>query len=316
MKKQVFTVTVDEGLITLDSSLVITVAQNAMVSTRQSEIDKIVISEFDALGTVLPGAFARNTMIQPLQDNVIDLYVLLEPERGQINTPGGLMRKLEAVINLHYPDAHIVKSGLFILLEYPEFSFHIAPSFFRENKGYILANAKSQKWLKNDPSIHYYALDEANVQHKGLLIPVIRIVKYWNRCNGALFNDYYLELLVKEILSEIKSKSYTQAIKHIFKKAIRLVVFTINDPADPGKQMDGLRDIEKMLEAMFCFQDCHAHIVQAEHYERKGDLLSMYKEWGKIFGGEFPSYIDIMAKKLEANGITGVKALQILRDAT
>ena len=171
-------------------------------------------------------------------------------------------------------------------------------------------------WAKVDPSIHYYALADDNHKHKGLLLPVIRIIKYWNECNGSLFNNYYLELLVKETLSGKKLHSCIQGVKYFFKKSVNMLVFTIDDPADFGKQMDGLKDIHKMLEAMQHFVDCHAHIVKAEKFENEGNLVLAYKEFGKIFGGYYPGYVDMMAKKLDANGITGVEALQIMRDAT
>lgn len=313
---KVLTITVEEGLRSLDEVLLITSAENAIISKRQFEIEKIVLEEFEALSTVLPGASSRNTLIQPLQDNVIDLFVLLEPELGQMNTPGGLMRKLEAVLKDHYPNAAVTADGRSILISYAEFSFHVVPSFSREEKGYIVADAKNQQWIKTNPKIHYYSLDDENHIHRGLLLPCIRIIKYWNECNGSLFNNYYLELLVKETLSEVKADTIVHAIKYFFKKSLDMVVFTIDDPADNGQQMDGLKDLHKMLEAMQNFVDGHSDIINAEKFENEGDLVSAYKEFGKIFGGYYPSYVDMMSKKLDANGITGVEALEIMRDAT
>ena len=316
MKKSALTVTIEEGLRTLDSSLLITVPQNAMISTQQSEITEVVVKEFDALSTVLTGACARNTMIQPLVENRIDLFVLLKPEIGQRNTPGELMRKLLSVLLAHYSNSFIASDGRSVIMSHAEFSFHVVPSFARENKGYIVADSKNQQWVKTNPNIHYYDLDDENHKHKGLLLPVIRIMKYWNECNGSLFNNYYLELLLKETLSEIKANTRVQVIKYFFRKAIRMLVFTIDDPADDGKQMDGLKDIDNMLEAMQNFVVSHDHIIAAEKFEREGNLMLAYKEFGKIFGGYYPSYVDMMSKKLDANNITGVEALQILRDAT
>ncbi|MDA3870076.1 MAG: hypothetical protein PF589_09060 [Gammaproteobacteria bacterium] len=316
MNKNSLTITIDEGLCALDASLVINVLQHSLISSRRCEIEKIMVEEFDALGTELPGSFARNTMIQPLQDNTIELFVLLRLECGQMNTPGELMHKFEALLVSHYPDAALCHKGAAVVVEFPEFSFHVVAGFFRQDRGYVVADGKHQQWLKTNPGIHYYALDADNHRHRGLLLPVIRIIKYWNQCNGALFDDYFLVLLDKEILQQNKFNSYVQAIKIIFKNAIALVVFTIDDPADSGSQMEGLKDIEKMIEAMFCFKDCHGYIVQAEKHEKRGDLISAYKIFGKIFAGQFPGYVEMMAKKLDANGITGVEALQIMRDAT
>lgn len=316
MNKRNLTITIEEGLRALDKSLQITVPQMAVISTQQSKIEKIVVEEFEALGTVLPGAYARNTMVQPFAESEIDLFVLLTPERGQRSTPVNLMRQLEDIFLAHYPDTRIAPDGRSVIVGNGIFVFHAIPSFARENKGYVIADPKNQKWTKTNPHVHYYALDDENHRQKGFLLPVIRMIKYWNECNGSLFNNYYLELLLTETLSEIKSESYVHAIKYFFKKAVRMLVFSINDPADDGKQMEGLKDINKMMEAMKVFRECHAHIVAAEEYEEQGNLIMAYKEFGKIFGGYFQSYVDMMSKKLEANEITGAEALQILRDAT
>ncbi|MDH5711938.1 MAG: hypothetical protein OEZ15_09780 [Gammaproteobacteria bacterium] len=310
------TVTIDEGLRALDSLLVISMQDRSQVTSRQAELEKIMVEEFDALTTTMPGAYARNTLIQPLEDNIIDLFVQLPPELGQRSRPLGLMSRLEDLLVQRYPEAAITEDGKAVLVCYPDVSFRVVPCFYRENKGYVIADIKKSKWIKTNPSNFYYALDDANFRHSGLLLPVIRIIKHWNRRNGKWFNDYYLELLITEALSDTKATSYVQAIKHVFRKAIRLVVFSINDPADYGSQKEGLRDVYKMVEAMLSFQACHGHIVRAEQLEEQGDLISAYREWRKIFADDFPSYVDIMADKLEANGVTGAEALKILRDAT
>ena len=316
MAQSNITATIDEGLRALDSLLVITVPQRSIVSSRQAELENIMVKEFDALTTTMPGAFARNTLIQPLEDNVVDLYVHLPPELGQRSRPLGLMSRLEDLLVRHYPEAAITEDGLAVMVRYPDISFRVVPCFYQVKKGYVIADIKNSKWRKTNPNIFYYALDDANFWHRGMLLPVIRIIKHWNRRNGGWFNDYYLELLVTEALSDTRAVNYIQAIKHVFRKAIHLVVFSINDPADFGSQMEGLKDVFKMVEAMLSFQQCHRHIVSAEDLEKQGDLISAYREWRKIFADDFPSYVDIMADKLEANGITGVEALKILRDAT
>ena len=310
------TVTINEGLRALDSLLVLSIQDRSRVSSRQDELEKIMVEEFDAIATTMPGAFARNTLIQPLEDNIIDLFVKLPPELGQRSTPFGLMSRLEDLLMQHYPEAAITEDGKAVLVRYPDVSFRVVPCFYQEKKGYVIADIKKSKWIKTNPHNFYYALDDANFRHKGLLLPVIRIIKHWNRRNGNWFNDYYLELLATEALSDTKAMNYIHAIKHIFRKAIRLVVFSINDPVDSGSQMEGLKDVFKMVEAMLSFQECHGLIVSAEHLEEQGDLISAYREWRKIFAEDFPSYVDIMADKLEANGITGAEALKILRDAT
>jgi len=316
MTNRKLTVTIEEGLRALDSLLVLGVRQRSIASKRQYEIDKIVIAGFGAKAVSVFGALSRSTAIQPLEDNEIDLFVQLDPERGQSSTPGGLLSKLEDLLIEHYPEAALSIDKQAVLVKFEEISFRVIPCFYQEKKGYVVVDGKNNKWKKTDPSIFYYALDDANSQHKAMLLPVIRIIKHWNRRNGDWFNDYYLELMVKQLLQGVKFESYVQAVKHVFDKAIKIAIFTIDDPCEFGKQMDGLKDVFKMVEAMLSCKDCYAHIIKAEDLEKNGDLVSAYREWRKIFSDDFPSYVDIMSDKLQANGITGVEALQILRDAT
>ncbi|MCK5263639.1 MAG: hypothetical protein KAJ92_08115, partial [Gammaproteobacteria bacterium] len=215
MKKSNITVTIEDGLKALDSLLILSVQQRSVVSVCQSEIDKVVIAGFAAQATALPGAFYRHTTIQPLEDNEIDLFVQLGSELGQRNTPGGLLGKLEDLLVEHYPEAGLSVDKQAVLVKFPELSFRVIPCFYQDKKGYVIADGKNDKWLKTDPSIFYYALDDANNRHKGLLLPVIRIIKHWNRRNGNWFNDYYLELMVKHALDGVKFDSYVQAIKYV-----------------------------------------------------------------------------------------------------
>lgn len=56
INKNSLTITIDEGLRALDASLVISVLQHSLISSRRCEIEKIMVEEFDALGTELPGS--------------------------------------------------------------------------------------------------------------------------------------------------------------------------------------------------------------------------------------------------------------------
>ena len=109
---------------------------------------------------------------------------------------------------------------------------------------------------------------------------------------------------------------YTNAVKYIFKEARHEVVFAIKDPAGFGPQLKGVKDAERLAEAMISLHEAYKATLNAERFEHEGELDLAYKEWESIFTGFFPKPFEMLAQELEGSGIEGVKALKILMDRT
>ena len=308
--------TIETGFQMLKSHLEITEDQRSVITACQGELEKVIAKNFETYGTMLLGAYSRDTMIAVKKGAIVDLYLVLRPEYGHEYTSGELVNKLhEALVN-HYEEISHNIDGHGVIVPLSDFQFNIVPCFYKIGKGYVIPYCKKDQWITTNPNTYLNQLKQANKSHDGHLLPLIKIIKCWNQKAGNMFDEYYLELLVCEILTDVEIKDYTSAVKYIFKEARHKVVFKINDPAGFGQQVKGVKDAERLAEAMIGLHEAYKATLNAEVFEHEGELDLAYKEWESIFTGYFPKPFEMLAQELEGSGIEGAKALKILMDRT
>ncbi len=78
----------------LRSNLEITDPQEQTTSTRQKNIRDVIENDFDVLDTFLTGSYRRSTMIAPLAEADVDVFVVLHPK---YHSPDGQAKLLQDV---------------------------------------------------------------------------------------------------------------------------------------------------------------------------------------------------------------------------
>lgn len=308
--------TIETGFQMLKARLEITDDQRSVISTRQGELEKAISKGFDNNGTMLSGAYSRDTMIAVRKGAVVDIYLILKQKYGHEYTPGELVNKLHETLFDQYEEVTHNIDGHGVIVPLSDFQFNIVPCFHKIGKGYVIPDCRKDQWIMNDPNTYSNQLKKANKLHEGHLLHLIKIFKCWNQKIGSMFDEYYLELLVDKILTDVEVTDYTNAVKYIFKEARHEVVFAIKDPAGFGPQLKGVKDAERLAEAMISLHEAYKATLNAERFEHEGELDLAYKEWESIFTGFFPKPFEMLAQELEGSGIEGVKALKILMDRT
>src|SRR6185369_9342174 len=86
----------------LRENLEITSLQQSTVSTRQKNVREAVEADFEVLDSFLTGSYMRSTMIAPLKDADIDIFVVLSAKYYDKDNPAGLLDKVKAVIKKTY----------------------------------------------------------------------------------------------------------------------------------------------------------------------------------------------------------------------
>src|SRR5687767_11580129 len=84
--------TIAEGFEQLRRNLQITTLQEDTVSTRQQNVRKVVEAGMTVLDSFLAGSYRRDTMIAPLSEADVDIFVILSAKYFNSNgqrTPGG-----------------------------------------------------------------------------------------------------------------------------------------------------------------------------------------------------------------------------------
>ncbi len=296
----------------LASSTELSLGEYTSITQSQADIEHYLAQHISTFSTVLYGAFSRKTIVSPLPGSIVDILVLYRDIDIRNTYPSRVFSALRDALIEQYPEAFALKDQRVLMLPVKGFTYKIHPAYPVSTHSYMLPDEKFNEWVKYDINTYNKIFIKENVRHKGKLIAVIRMMKTWNRVSGNLFNGYYLELLVTEVLSSYEITSYSKALRHIFKSAVAEVVFQKHDPANMEFQIEGLNDIDDLITAMKLLQKSYALADEAIAFEQAGDIEKALDYWNKLFPQVFPTQVDMLVGKARRSGIKGAEALRMM----
>jgi SMODS domain-containing protein len=288
--------TVADSFARLRSNLEITDLQSTLVSTRQQTIRKTIDNGLKVLDDFLTGSYARSTMISPLSEADIDIFVCLDPAyynhfNGINGGPAGLLELAKQTIRKTYsttPD--ISRNGQAVTIRFADFVVDVVIGFHRLGGGYIIANSEGNFWLNTDPKKHVELMSEANKYHKGNLVPLIKMIKSWNKAHGAFFRSFHLEVLALEAFHNVTISDFPSGLRFFFDKAFTLVRGKNLDPAGYGDDIGRYITPSLVEEASRKFQAAFNTAVNAEMYGNRGDSRNAIVTWKALMPNHFPAY--------------------------
>ena len=289
--------TIQQAFQQLKSNLEITSLQEATVSTRQQNVREVLDDSLDVIDSFLTGSYIRSTMISPLKDADIDIFVVLDPRyyhhyNGQNGGPAGLLDYVKRTLLKTYastPD--ISRSGQAVTIRFTDFIVDVVPGFNRQNGGYLIANSITNSWISTDPKRHVDLVTARNKAQSGNFVPVIKMIKGWNKKDSAFFRSFHLEVLALHIFSNVTISDYPSGLRFYFDKGRSLVKQQIPDPAGYGGDIGGyLNTSDKRAEAERRFQSAYDRTIKAEEQSRQGYISQSMASWAQVFGDYFPAY--------------------------
>jgi hypothetical protein len=277
--------------------LEITDLQSSTVSTRQQAVRDVVAAGMDVEDTFLSGSYSRSTLIAPLSEADIDVFVVLEPKyfhhyNGQNGGQAGLLDLLKRTLRKTYtrtPD--ISRNGQAVTIRFDDFSVDVVPAVRRQGGGFLIPNSVTQSWLSTDPKKHIEIFAAANAAHGGDLVPMIKMVKVWNRSIAKHFRSFHLEVLALAIYNNVTITNYWSGMRFFLDKGRALIPVINPDPAgfgdDIGRYITGPTQIG---EAVGKFQTDYERAVKAEQYADNNDVVKAVAMWKVVFGDPFPAW--------------------------
>jgi len=288
--------TILESFKTFKSNLEITNLQAETVSTRQQSVRAAAESGLDVSDSFLSGSYSRQTLIAPLNQADIDIIVVLDPKHfhnynGQNGGQAGLLDLLKRVLKKTYPNTpDISRNGQAVTIQFTDFVIDVVPAFNRQGGGYLIPNSITQAWLSTDPKKHVQIWSEANQGHNGDLVPLIKMLKAWNRTTSTFLRSFHLETMVLQILN-VTISDYPSGARYIFDKGRDYVTKKNPDPAGYGDDVGGyLNTDEKVKNAVSRFETAYNRALKAEDLARRGYVADAVGVWRMVFGDYFPAY--------------------------
>lgn len=289
--------TILQGFTVFRSNLEITNLQQTTASGRQGAVRKVVASGLDVNDSFLSGSYSRHTLIAPLKEADIDVFVVLDPQyyhnyNNQNGGQAGLLDLVKRVLKRSYPRTpDISRNGQAVTIRFDDFMVDVVPAFVREGGGYLIPNSISQAWISTDPKAHVTLISNSNAVHNGDLVPTIKMIKAWNRSINYHFRSFHLEVLALAIFEDVRISDFPSGVRFFFDKGRHLVTQKNPDPALQSGDVGYYIDSEQKVQAAASkFRTAHESAVRAEDAARAGKIPEATSIWQQIFGKYFPAY--------------------------
>ncbi len=268
---------------TLAKNIELSLVEYTTVSRCQASIETYLGKYITTFTTVLPGAFARNTMVSPLKESEIDLLVLFNQKHSSTFLPNDLLGKLHVTLLAKYPGTTFDEMTESVYVPVENFRFRVQPGFITEQNHYLVPAPGWNEWIEYDALGYKDQFSRANLVHGGKLLHVVRMLKAWNRLSGNAFDGYFLELLVKDVLNNYEIITYQAAINYIFKAILADVALKKHDPANQSLQVVGLHNLENIVNAMIHVKSSYLVTKEAIQFEEEDNMKAALSSWEQLF---------------------------------
>jgi predicted nucleotidyltransferase len=196
------------------------------------------------------GSYNRETKLPELIDKESDVDIMLIFKSGEFQ-PQTYLNWLKDFSEKSYPRSDVSPDFPTIAIEIGRIRFELVPAYYET---FVLSSDelkipaprnKEIKWITTAPKEFGNKVDKKNIDNDQQILPVIRLLKYWNYINGRLFSSYYLEHFIIE-----HSYSSCNELKDYFYEVISDLNKEQNLDQDQKKLVDGLYERRRRLLAL------------------------------------------------------------------
>lgn len=182
----------------LSSSLQITFEENEKIKAALKLLQQVVS---DHLGGVLEhfcfGSYKRGTKLTNLVDKSSDVDYLIVFNKAEQESPDDLVERLTSFVTQHFSEQNIIQLRPTCIVEINAIQFELIPAY---KEGTYLINYKIPtsnqgeiEWIPSVPNEFNFYLTKFDSEHENYIIPIIRILKYWNLINKSIYSSFLLE---------------------------------------------------------------------------------------------------------------------------
>ncbi len=269
-------------------------------SMRQTNVRECIRGGFDIETDFLSGSYGRHTKTKPLKD-VDVFFVLGQKEKWRRDkTPIEMLRAFEACLKKQFTESdqiEICRRAVTVIFEksyYPEnhdgkvLSIDAVPAFKSGNHEYEIPDKVTGTWIKTNPEKHQAQATAKNKELNGAWVPLVKMIKGWNRANGKPIKPSFLIEVIAEELIESPFSTYPDEIRNCFAVMEANVNRTWPDPAGLGPPVSDQMTPDLVAAAQKALQEAQrkaALATRAQETGRQGDALSI---WREILGDYFP----------------------------
>jgi Second Messenger Oligonucleotide or Dinucleotide Synthetase domain len=242
------------------------------------------------------GSWDRHTLTRYLSEGDVDVMVILSySDNKQWDNSGGTIKALNRfrdILDIAYPDTPKRRDRNCITMQFSEFRLDVVPAFSNKDGYYEIPDSVRRRWVKTDPFTFAEKITNVNTAMEGTFVPLIKMVKGWNREVGWPIRSFHLEcLLYHHYRSYAQSYSYSSTMNVFFSKLSGYLGSRCYDPVQ-GDQVDSYLDEGGTRTRAGAIRKARAAATKAaEAYNDQEKYPAVaIDEWKDLLGEFFPAY--------------------------
>lgn len=263
---------------------------------RHNDVRRCVRAEFDVSRDFLTGSYARHTKTKPLKD--VDVFFCLDEKDWRDESPTNVLRAFEDCLADEYGSASVAPGRRCVTVEFEKrnptvdeegkvLSVDAVPAL-EANGVYELPDRILGEWIKTDPAVHKAAATTKNAEMDGKWIPLVKMLKRWNRSAGSPIKPSFLVEVMALELIDPPFTNYPSEIRRFLASALEGVMEDWPDPAGLGSPVSDQMTTTMRTAAVATLRSAEVAAARAVRLEQQGKNGAALALWRKVMGKYFP----------------------------
>ena len=265
---------------------------------RHNEVRDVIRSDFAVDRDLLTGSYRRHTKTKPLKD-VDVFFVLSQKERDQYRSkpPADLINAFVKSLRVVYGDDAVEPGRRCATVEFERntkdkegkvLSIDAVPAF-ELGDCYEIPDRVRGDWVKTDPEIHMQEATAKNKELGGKWIPLVKMVKRWNRSADKPIKPAFLIEVMMQELVDAPFTTYPSEVRQFFASALEGIDRQWPDPAGYGPAVSEQMTPQLIGAAKEKLRQAEMKAALAVRLERQGKQGEAIGLWREIMGRYFPT---------------------------
>lgn len=281
------------------TNLILTDRQESLILKCQSGVVKTLKDglSLHQQGSIVIGSWARNTMTRFLSEGDVDLMVILHYNNNKKwNSSDGTINaldKFKAILDEAYPNTLKRRDRNCITMQFSQFRLDVVPAFKCVGDYYKIPDSVRKCWLITDPICFANKVTSINKAMDNSFIPLIRMIKGWNREVGWPIRSFHLEcMMIQRYQRYSKKYTYDSMLRCFFESLPKYIRGSCYDPIK-GDRVDTYLDNNAVkTKRTIAIEKAEAAAKDSKlAIEMESRSLSeAIRLWKSLLGGFFPQY--------------------------
>jgi hypothetical protein len=290
--------TVEQAFRQFSSNLEIRDRQIGLVSDRRRNVVSALRRELSLLQdepSKLIGSYDRHTLTRYLSEADVDVMVILHYGHNEgWYTPSGTTRALDrfkAILDSAYPSTSKRRDRNCIRMEFSEFKLDVVPTFRWRGGYYKIPDSVRQEWVDTNPLAFAEKITQVNTRMDRTFVPLIKMVKGWNREVGWPIQSFHLECMMHDhFRHHVQGYTYPSMLTLFFEALPGYLSRPSYDPVMGDRVDTYLDNNATVTRRHVAMLRATAAVAAARAASQDSYAPTAITKWKSLMGTFFPTY--------------------------